>query len=46
MGVEITSGLVAGSGIFAGLGIVFAFAFSFYVRQKTNDPSMKADNAK
>ena len=46
MGVEITTGLIVGSAIFAGVGIVFAFGLSFYVKQKTKDATMKADNAR
>ncbi len=46
MGVEYAPGAGYGSLIFIAVGIVAAFIFSFYVKQKTKDPSMKTDNAK
>ena len=46
MGVEITTGIIVGSVIFAGVGTAVAFDLSFYVKIKTKDFSMKKDNAK
>ena len=46
MGVDITTGIIVGSVIFAGVGTAVAFETSFYVMIKTNDFSMKKDNAK
>ena len=39
MGVDITTGLLGGSGIFAGTAVVSAFLISFYVRARTKDLS-------
>ena len=46
MVVEITTGIIVGSVIFAGAGIAVAFGLSFYVKLKTKDFTMKNDNAK
>ena len=46
MGVAAGTGLLFGTLIFLGVGIVAAVAFAFYVRQKTRDGTMTKDNAK
>ena len=46
MVVDITTGIIVGSVLFAGVGIAVAFGLSFYVKLKTKDFTMKNDNAK
>ena len=46
MVVDITTGIIVGSVIFAGAGIAVAFCLSFYVKLKNKDFTMKNDNAK
>ena len=44
MGVEISAGLLGGTGIFVGLALFSAVFLAFYVRAKTRDLSQKKDN--
>jgi hypothetical protein len=46
MGVQADIGILFGSIGFAAAGIILAFFFAFYVKNRTKDHSMKSNNAK